>query len=111
MTSFNPNKSGCMGLRPSRSEEAVVGLERRAHRRYVIEARLHYLIGGIRGEGSTFNIGSSGLLMNIGQVLPIGRKVQVMIEWPVRLEDHIPLDLVLIGKVLRGSSQGTAVRI
>jgi hypothetical protein len=49
----------------------------------------------------TLNISSNGVLFQTVEELKTGQDVLVSIEWPVRLDDKIPLNLVLAGKVLR----------
>jgi len=52
-------------------------------------------------SGTTLNISSNGLLFQTTDELKAGQRILVSIEWPVRLENRIPLNLVLHGRILR----------
>lgn len=58
-------------------------------------------------NGTTLNISSNGLLFQTAEELKTGQHILVSVEWPVRLDNRIPLTLVLRGKVLR-CEQGIA---
>jgi FixJ family two-component response regulator len=65
------------------------------------------------GEGSseTLNISSKGLLFTSKEKLHPGQLVQVSLDWPVRLENQVPLKLVAEGRVVRNSQGQTAMTI
>ena len=86
-------------------------VDRRSQRRFPISVRLRYNILGVEGEGRTLNISSSGALIQVAQRLPTGRRIQLLIEWPAKLEDRIPLQLVVKGTILRSTVEMTAVAI
>jgi len=57
---------------------------------------------------------SSGLLLVTDRILSPGRKVQVLIDWPVKLDGRVRLRLVVFGAVVRVGTEGAlqaAVRI
>jgi hypothetical protein len=57
---------------------------------------------------------SSGLLLVTDRILSPGRKVQVLIDWPVKLDERVGLRLVVFGAVVRVGTEGApqaAVRI
>jgi hypothetical protein len=59
------------------------------------------------GDGETLYISSKELLFSAKQSFAGGQRLQVSLEWPVRLE-NIPLRLVVSGQILRsGDSQST----
>ena len=83
--------------------------ERRQHRRYPIIARSEYILAGNRGQGTTVNISSGGVFLKTDRLLPVGKQIQVFINWPVLLDQRCPLRLVMTGRVLRSDEAGAAV--
>jgi hypothetical protein len=61
--------------------------------------------------GTTMNISSNGLLFEISERLQPEQRVSVSVEWPVRLDSRIPLNLVLEGRILRWANGVAAMRI
>src|SRR5947209_9627395 len=53
------------------------------------------------GAGKTLNIGSGGVLFTTEQRLPIGRMVELSVNWPARLDGTCPLKFVAVGRVIR----------
>ncbi len=49
----------------------------------------------------TVNISSNGLVFEDNGGVQPGQRVLVSVEWPVRLDQRIPLNLVLEGRILR----------
>jgi len=85
--------------------------DRRFHQRFPISARVEYVVAGVVGEGVTLNISSGGALVRIAQRLPIGKRIQLSVDWPVKLDNRIPLRFVVKGTVLRSTAEFTAVAI
>ena len=85
--------------------------ERRQQQRFPISARSRYLLDGSRGSATTVNISSGGVCLKTDKALPVGRKIQVWIDWPALLEQRCPLRLVIVGDVLRSGPAETAVQI
>jgi hypothetical protein len=56
------------------------------------------------------DISSGGVFLKTHQILPVGKRIQVFINWPVLLDQRCPLRLVITGKVLRSDEAGAAVR-
>jgi len=52
-----------------------------------------------------------GVLLKTDKVLQVGESIQVLIDWPVALDQRCPLRLLIVGKVLRSNGAGTAVEI
>lgn len=65
----------------------------------------------ITGCGTTLNIGSGGILFTTEERLPLGRTVELSVNWPARLDGICPLQFVATGRVVRSDSQRAAVRI
>jgi hypothetical protein len=65
----------------------------------------------VSGCGTTLNIGSGGILFTTEEKLPIGRTVELSVNWPARLDGICPLQFVATGRVVRSEGQRAAVRI
>jgi hypothetical protein len=63
------------------------------------------------GVGKTLNIGSGGILFTTEERLPMGRMVELAVNWPARLDGTCPLKFVAIGRVVRSELDKAAVRI
>jgi hypothetical protein len=59
----------------------------------------------------TLNISSKGLLFGTAEQFERGRILEVTLDWPVRLNQQIPLKLVVTGHVLRSADGSTAISI
>ena len=89
--------------------------ERRGTSRFPLCEELKYkLLHGktaTSGAGRTLNIGSGGVLFTTEQRLPMGRMVELSVNWPARLDGTCALKFVAIGRVIRSESDKAAVRI
>ena len=65
----------------------------------------------VSGRGQTVNVSSSGILLTVEHVLSVGWRMEVRVDWPVRLHDRIPLKLVLQGQVVRSATREVALSI
>src|ERR1039457_5211815 len=63
------------------------------------------------GVGKTLDIGSGGILFTTEDRLPMGRLVEVAVNWPVRLDGACPLRFVAVGKVVRSEATQAVVQI
>src|ERR1035438_4656161 len=63
------------------------------------------------GIGKTLNFGSSGILFTTGEKLPVGRTVELSVNWPARLGGTCPLQFVATGRGVRSDGTCKAVRI
>ena len=63
------------------------------------------------GAGKTLNMGSGGLLFTTEDELPVGRTVELSVNWPARLGGTCPLKFVAVGRVVRSEADIAAVRI
>lgn len=86
-------------------------LARRQYQRFPIVAQAEYSFAGHRAPATTLDIGRGGVLLKTNTVLRVGEQIEVLIDWPVLLDQRCPLRLVIFGKVLRSNQAGTAVRI
>src|SRR4051794_13376847 len=89
--------------------------ERRGTSRFPLREEVKYkLLHGkivIVGSGKTMNIGSGGVLFTTEQRLPLGRIVELAVNWPARLDGTCPLKFVATGRVVRAEDDRAAVRI
>ena len=85
--------------------------ERRQHQRFPITAQSQYILAGTKGQATTTDISSGGVFLKTEKILPVGKQIQVLIDWPALLDQRCPLRLVIVGKVLRSAEGGTAVGI
>jgi hypothetical protein len=68
-------------------------------------------VSNVSGAGRTLNVGSGGILFTTEEKLPLGRVVELSVNWPARLGGTCPLKFVAVGRVVRSESTRAAVRI
>jgi hypothetical protein len=90
--------------------------ERRDTKRMSVELELKYRLlnrrnGKTEGSGQTLNISSSGVLFTTGDALQQGRRLELSMDWPARLNDRCALKLVARGQVVRIDGNAAAVKI
>jgi hypothetical protein len=89
--------------------------ERRGTNRFPLHEEVRYkmLHGKVitTGAGKTLNIGSGGVLYTTEQRLPIGRQIELSVNWPARLDGTCPLKFVATGRIVRSEDDRAAVRI
>jgi len=91
-------------------------MDRRETGRFPLREGVRYRLLNVRGEhvsgsGNTLNIGSGGILFTTEDMLPVGRSVEVSVDWPAQLNGNCPLKLVAFGRVVRSQAGQAAVRI
>jgi hypothetical protein len=88
-----------------RMAEELVDLERRVAPRFPIVCNVRYKVIGrhtrMLGHGNTVNISSRGMLITGGRGLARGMRVEVEVEWPVKLKAGTSLKLVVQGRIVR----------
>ena len=90
--------------------------DRRGTNRFPVREDVRYRMtqarsARISGVGTTLNIGSGGILFTTAEKLPLGRLVELSVNWPVRLDGVCPLQFVATGRVVRSETEIAAVRI
>ena len=90
--------------------------DRRGTSRYPVREEVKYRVIQGRtpqtsGIGTTLNIGSGGILFTTEEKLPMGRLVELAVNWPARLGGTCPLKFVATGRVVRSEDKMAAVRI
>jgi hypothetical protein len=99
-------------------DSAPVGgfLERRGTARFPLREDVRYKVvqsktQKITGSGTTLNFGSGGILFTTEEMLPVGRTVELSVNWPARLDGTCPLQFVATGRIVRAEADRAAVRI
>ncbi len=106
-----------MNLSPHRSTSShEVGHDRRRTNRFPVHEEVRYRViqgrsGGVHGKGQTLNFGSSGILFTTEEALPLGRSVEISVNWPARLDGVCALQFVAMGRVVRAEPDKAAIRI
>jgi hypothetical protein len=84
--------------------------DRRGKSRFKIRRELRYKLlreGNVieAGTGFTVDIGSGGVAFRSGRTFSAGEYVELSISWPVLLAESCPMQLSVLGKVLRSDGQ------
>jgi hypothetical protein len=91
-------------------------LDRRETVRFPVHEDVRYRViqakvPKLSGLGTTLNMGSGGILFTTEDPLPLGRLVELSVNWPARLDGTCPLQFVATGRVVRSEPTRAAVRI
>lgn len=91
-------------------------VDRRGTIRFPVREELKYRVlhskaTEFTGSGQTLNIGSGGILFTTEERLPMGRQVEISVNWPARLDGTCALKFVAVGRVVRSEPSQAAVRI
>jgi hypothetical protein len=97
-------------------DEQVLDQDRRRTDRFPIESELRYKLVEAKqvteaGTGRTLNMSSKGILFTTAERLPVGRRVELSVEWPAQLSETCGLKLVAQGRVVRSSAEESAINI
>jgi hypothetical protein len=105
-------------MEESTQESAVVGgtTDRRETSRFPVRENVRYTVVHSRalktsGSGQTLNFGSGGILFTTETRLPLGRVVELAVNWPALLGGKCPLQFVATGRVVRSENNRAAVKI
>jgi len=89
--------------------------DRRGTIRFPVREELKYKVlhskTVLSGAGQTLNIGSGGILFTTEEKIPMGRQVEISVNWPARLDGTCPLKFVATGRIVRSEARQAAVRI
>lgn len=93
----------------------TIGGDRRSDKRYGMQLQLRWKLIRRRreidaGTGRTIDMSSGGVLFEMGCEVPPGLNVELSIAWPMLLHNVAPLQLVVMGRVVRASSGRVAIR-
>jgi hypothetical protein len=91
-------------------------IDRRESARFPLREDLKYKLlhsknNTVSGIGKTLNMASGGILFTTEDTLPLGRIVELSVNWPARLDGTCPLKLVAVGRIIRSEPGQAAVRI
>jgi hypothetical protein len=92
------------------------GTERRASGRFRIEQEIRYRLldrknGNRSGSGRTLDMSSGGVFFTANEPLPEGKRVELAVDWPARLDGRCALKFVVTGRVVRTQAGAAAVAI
>jgi hypothetical protein len=90
--------------------------EQRRTARYFLSLEMTYTVfiankAVARGVGQTIDCSSAGLRFVSDQPIGVGRKLEIEVQWPMTLDDGVPLKVVFSGKSVRAENRETAIRI
>jgi hypothetical protein len=90
--------------------------ERRESNRFPLQEDLQYRVLSAKNEpvagiGHTLDMSSSGILFTVDHQLPLGRQVELSVNWPARIDGTCPLKFVAVCRVVRAETERAAVRI
>jgi hypothetical protein len=89
--------------------------DRRSTSRFPLTEEVTYkyrhgkVIGG--GAGRCINIGSGGVLFTTNTPPPVGRTIELSLNWPALLDGACPLKFIATGPVVRIEGDRAAMRI
>jgi hypothetical protein len=85
-----------------------IGHTQRPPAHFPIERELRFRIPGksdeIVGSGKTIDIGSKELLFRTEQKVTSGKRLDIAISWPARLDQKCDLKLIAHGKIVRAEA-------
>ena len=95
-------------------ELEIIQGDRRADRRYPLELDLHCRLQVGRqyvpvGAGVTTDISKGGIAFRVNRTLAPGARVELVVSWPVRLNNERPLKLLVSGRIVRSDGTWAAV--
>ena len=101
---------------PAREMPIACKEERRSHRRYPVGLEVRYRSSRNRivcyeGSGTTRDFSEGGVFFQTDRVLPAGVDVELHITWPVQIEGRPALQVLVVGRTVRTTGDGTAVKI
>ena len=92
------------------------GGDRRRSPRFPVLCDLRYRLldrGKSKAEstGRTIDMSSAGVLFSVNHQLNAGEQVELVIDWPAKLDFRLPLSLVALGRATRCEEDRAAVKI
>jgi hypothetical protein len=108
--------TGMSSVQHDISANLATALDRRGNSRFPVREEVRYRMLNakslsVTGVGKTLNISSGGILFTTEEKLPMGKLVEVAVNWPARLGGSCPLRFVAVGRVVRAEDDKAAVRI
>jgi hypothetical protein len=90
----------------------VLAVEHRSYRRFPLKLALRYKVARSAQvySGNVVDISSKGVCFSCSEVFSRGTAVELVIDWPIRLNSTSLLQLRIKGRVLCQDGRGTAVQ-
>jgi hypothetical protein len=101
-----------MSVAPGASSDDQLSLERRSRQRFPLNLAVEWRLlgkGDRTGTGTTTNISSTGVLIEVAERQSFSGSIELMVSWPCVLDGACALKLVMRGHVVR--SEGTIIAI
>ena len=102
-------------IQPRRSGDRDRGgeAERRSKMRFPIALMVRFVARKppMGGTGYTVNLSSSGALIASQQLMSVGARIELSVDWPVMLDGATALQLVAIGQVVRSDADTFALSL
>jgi hypothetical protein len=95
----------------STTTRQTTAVDRRRRQRFPIAVAAEYRTQDQQGHVRTRNISSRSILVESDNCLPIGKRIELRIDWPARLDGRCPLRLLIEGKILSRTTRGTVISI
>lgn len=90
------------GSRACPERDTKSSVDRRRQIRFPIALKLRFsLMSGLTGEGMSIDISRGGAFFRCAVRLPVGKSIELAIDWPCLLNGDCPLQLRLRGQVVR----------
>jgi len=101
---------------PDQDGQDQIHGERRFDRRYEIALDLRWKLVRRRkvldnGVGRTVDLSSGGIRFDAGRQLPVGLGIELSIAWPALLHNVAPMQLVVVGRIVRTNGFQTAIQV
>jgi hypothetical protein len=101
---------------PDQDGQDQIHGERRFDRRYEIALDLRWKLVRRRkvldsGVGRTVDLSSGGIRFDAGRQLPVGLGIELSIAWPALLHNVAPMQLVVLGRIVRTNGFQTAIHM
>jgi hypothetical protein len=90
--------------------------DRRSHRRYPLQTPLRYRaanapLNAAWKQGTALNMSADGILVQLGETVAVGAKLELAMEWPGLYHGRDKMRLFLTAAVTRCEAGRTAFRI
>src|SRR3954469_13857337 len=105
-------------VRKVRAEQNAVPQERKPALRFPIECNVHYRVcssgrkvSSHSGHGKTLEMSNRALLFTADTPLPLGKQIEVSVDWPVKLDGKCRLKLVISGRIVNADGTKAVVAL
>ncbi|HEY1239293.1 MAG TPA: hypothetical protein VGF16_02000 [Bryobacteraceae bacterium] len=88
---------------------SFVTMDRRAAIRFPLRASVKYVVADSAGDAVSLDISRRSISLLTSSRLSAGCWIRLWIDWPVQLNGHLPLYLVVQGMVRRSTASQAAI--